>query len=370
MKTRDALLDYQKTMKDTEQYTKDLNLTEPISAIALEIECTNGATSNKGNFISDIVTKIEVVDGSEVLESVNMSQLEALQFYKTGRMPVMFPSEWAGGLQRHSVMLLFGRYLWDREYAFNCKSFTNPQLKISFNKAAIRAADVDGFAAGDNIKITPVAKVFEDIGAPAQFLMAKQIENFTGGSSGEKRVDLPKDHVYRMILARFWRQAYDLDELITDIKLTCDTDKFIPFNRKTKQLDTEAFALFGDGEIKHDVFASDSDTVRAIFNKEPMLAIHNWDTPMTVFCNIHWAWSSQFCPAVFLHDGTPYGTDVKLTVREKGHAPHATLPIFFGRPNMPEDWFDPTTYKTLELVLTQAVGTSVCEIAAEQVRKQ
>jgi len=49
MKTRDALLDYQKTVKDTEQYTKDLNLTEPISAIALEIECTNGATSNKGN---------------------------------------------------------------------------------------------------------------------------------------------------------------------------------------------------------------------------------------------------------------------------------------------------------------------------------
>jgi len=370
MKTRDALLDYQKTVKDTEQYTKDLNLTEPISALELEIECTNGATSNKGNLISDIVTKVEVVDGSEILESLNMSQLEALQFYKTGRMPVMFPSEWGGGSQRHSVMLLFGRYLWDREYAFNCKSFTNPQLKISLNKAAIRAAAADGFAAGDNIKITPVAKVFEDVGAPSQFLMAKQIENFTGGSSGEKRVDLPKDYVYRMILCRFWRQLYDIDELITDIKMTCDTDKFIPFNRKTKQLDTEAFALFGHGRVKHDIKTSHEIAFRLIFNKEPSIFPFVETNNLFDILGVTYAWSSEGKIELASHAGAADATDRQVTMIEEGHAPHATLPIVFGRPNMPEDWFDPTTYKTLELVLTQAVGTSVCEIAAEQVRKQ
>lgn len=371
MKTRDAVLEYQDTQKDTATKTKDLDLTEPISAIEIEVQCTNGATSNKANYISDIVTKIEVVDGSDVLSSLNMSQLEALHFYKTGRMPCMFPSEWGGGLQRHNAMLFFGRYLWDREYALDPKKFTNPQLKVTFNKAVIRAAAADGFAAGDNISLSLIAKVFADLPAPAQFLMQKQIESFTGAASGEKRVTLPRDYVYRMLLTRFWLQAYDIDELISDIKLTADTDKFIPFNRKTKQLDAQALATFGLGEIKHDVLASDSDTVRAIFNKEPMLAIHNWDTPMTVFCNIHWAWSSQFAPAVFLHDGTAYGTDVKLTVREAGHAPHATLPIPFGRLHEKDDWFDPKVYGTLELVLTQAtVAGAVCEIVAEQVRPQ
>lgn len=370
MKTRDAVLDYQKTMKDTEQYTKDLNLTEPISALELEIECTNGATSNKGNFISDIITKIEVVDGSEILESLNMSQLEAMQFYKTGRMPVMFPSEWGGGLQRHNVMLMFGRYIWDREYAFNCKSFNNPQLKVTINKAAIRAADVDGFAAGDNIKITTLAKVFEDVGAPGQFLMAKQIENFTGGSSGEKRVSLPKDYTYRMILCRFWRQAYDLDELITEIKMTCDTDKFIPFNRKTKQLDAEAFALFGLGRIKHDVLVKNAAHVRLVFNKEPLVQGHFNEAAITDFLNVNAPWSNDWYIFVYDKAGAQDTSDRQYTAMAEGHAPHATLPIVFGRPNMPEDWFDPTTYKEIELVLTQAVGTSVCEIAAEQVRKQ
>jgi len=371
MKTRDAVLDYQLTCKDTETYKKDLDLVEPISALEIEVQCTNGATSNIGNFISDIVTKIEVVDGSEVLHNLNMSQLEAMHFLKLGRMPAIFPSEWPSGVQRHNVLLMFGRHLWDREYAFNAKAFTNPQLKITFNKAAIRAANGTGFLSGDNILLTTVAKVFKDVPAPAQFLMAKQIENFTGASSGEKRVEFPLDYLYRLILCRFWREGYDIDELITDIKLTCDVDAFIPFNRKTKQLDAAALALFGIGEIKHDLFMGHGDSRRLIFNKEPFCTPYAQAPGTPRMFNLTAQWSSQLSEVeVYAHDGTLDTTDRKVTMWEHGHAPHATLPIIFGRPNMPEDWFDPKAYKKIELVLTQAIGTSVCEIAAEQVRPQ
>lgn len=370
MKTRDAVLDYQYTAKDTEAYKKDLSLVEPISAIELEVECTNGATSNIDNFISDIVTKIEVVDGSEVLYGLNMSQLEAMYFYKLGKMPCIFPSEWAGGVQRHNVLLLFGRYLWDRDYAFNAKSFTSPKLQVTFNKAAIRAAAADGFATGDNIKLTTVAKVFEDVPAPAQFLMAKQIENFTSVGSGEKRVDLPTDYVYRMILARFYKAASDIDEVVTDIKLTCDTDKVIPFNRKTKQLDAQALAMFGLVDpFKHDILRAHGATVRLLCNKEPVVSITEKAGVADIPC-VNWEWSSQFYLSLFTHAGANDATARNLTVKEFGHALHATLPIPFGRPGMPEDWFDPTVYKKLELVLTQGVAAAVCEIAAEQVRKQ
>lgn len=370
MKTRDATILYQKTETDTATETQDIDLVEPISAFEIEVQCTNGATSNKGNFISDIVTKIEVVDGSEVLEALNMSQLEALHFYKTGKMPTLFPSEWGGGIQRHNVMLFFGRYLWDREYAFDATKYKNPQLKVTFNKAAIRAASNTGFASGDNISLSLIAKVFEDAEKPTKFLMQKQIESFTSADSGEKRIDLPTDYVYRMLMPRFWLQGYDIDEIVTDIKMTCDTDKFIPFNRKTKQLDAQALAEFGRVELKHDIFASDSDEVRLLVNKEPSCLLNNWETPMTVFDNVHWAWSSQLCPAVFLHDGTAYGTDCKHTVLETGHALHATLPITFGRLNEPGDWFDPSVYEKVELVLTQDTADAVCEIVLEQVRPQ
>ena len=370
MKTRDAVLDYQKTIKDTETYQKDLDLVEPISAIELEVQCTNGATSNLNNFLSDIVTKIEVVDGSEVLYSLNMSQLEALQFYKTGKMPTIFPSEWAGGQQRHNALLMFGRHLWDRDYAFNSKNFKNPQLKVTMNKAAIRAASATGFATGDNILLTTVAKVFEDVPAPGAFLMAKQIENFTSAASGEKRIELPTDYIYRMLLTRFWIQLSDINEIITDLKLTCDTDKFIPINRKVQQLDAAAFAMFGAGRVKHDIRANDNTQTRLIFNKEPDCRLFQTTQNLFDIIGIAYQWSSEIKIWLGTHAGVADTTVRELTMVEEGHAPHATLPIPFGRVMNPEDWFDPTAYKKLELVLTQAVVSGVCEIAAEQVRPQ
>jgi len=368
MQPRDGVILYQQTEKDTAVEIQDINIVDPISAFYIEVECTNGATSNKGNFISDIITKVEVVDGAEVLHSLNFSELEALYFYKTGKMPVMFPSEWGGGLQRHGVYLLFGRYLWDPLYNFDPTKYRNPQVKITFNKAAIRAAGVAGFADADNIKLTLVAKIMQGVPAAAQFLMAKEIDSFTSAALGDKRIDLPVDYPYAMLLIRAYQQGYDIDETISGLKITCDTDKYIPLDRKVKQLDAEVQAAFGLCELKHDVFASDADIVRLLVNKEPMLAFYNWETPLNVFANICWAWSGQFAPALRLHDGTVYGTDCKLNMVEKGHALHATLPVFFGRPWVPEEYFNAPGYKKIEAVFTQGTASSTVQIVTVQPR--
>jgi len=348
----------------------DLDLSEVISAFELEVECTNGATSNLDNYISDIVTKIEVVDGSDVLHSLNMSQLEALYFYKTGKAPCLFPSEWAGGVQRHNVQMLFGRYLWDPLFGLDPAKYKNPQLKVTFNKAAIRAAAADGFAAGDNILLTVVPKVMDEITRPTKFLMAKQIESFTSVASGEKRVDLPTDYTYRSILMRLWKQGSDVDEIITDAKLTCDTDKFIPFNRKVKQLDAAALRTFGLVEIKHDILRAHGATVRLLCNKEPHVT-PQLKTGVNDIMPISWEWSSQFYLNLFVaNTGGNDGTARNITLTERGHALHATVPVLFGRYDVPEDWFNPTTWKKFELVLTQAVAAATCEIVIEQVRPQ
>jgi len=372
VKTRDAVLLYQDTQKDTATMTKDLDIVEPISALEIEVECTNGATSNKGNFISDIVTKVEVVDGSEVLESLNMFQLEALHFIKTGKTPALFPSEWAGGKQRHNASLFFGRYLWDPNYALNAQKFANPQLKVTFNKAAIRAAGADGFASGDNILLSVIAKVFEDRAAPDRFLMQKQIDSFLSAASGDKRIDLPIDYVYRMLLLRLYKQESDIDEVISDVKITCDTDKFIPINRKVKQLDADAQARFGRSVLKHDIFCSHQETVRLLHNKEPDMRPFYQSSTVPDIIGIDWQWSNAMKLNMYDHAGAADTTDRKLTGVEEGHALHATLPICFGRPDVPEDWFSPAEFKKIELVLTQAAAGvgAACEVAVEQVRTQ
>lgn len=369
MKTRDAVIDYQSTEKDTATYKKDLDLVEPISAIDIEVESTNGATSNEDNFISDIVTKIEIVDGSEVLHYTNMAQLQALQYYKTGKFPCIFPSEWASGTQRETARILFGRELWDPEFGFDCRKFNNPKLQVTFNKAAIRAAGATGYAAGDNIKITAVAKVFEDGVSPSKFLQTKQVESFTSAASGEKRIDLPVDLPYRLLMLRAWIEGSDVDEVISNAKLTFDTDKFIQFDRKVKQLDAVAFSEFGLFTYKHDFFRGGSFTARVIPNKEPQV-VGFVKTPGTPRVIVPWAqWSSNYNGELY-DVATPSldGTARQITGIVQGHAPHATVPILFGRRDVPSDWFDPTKYKKMELVLTQATVSAVCEVVVEQVR--
>ena len=367
MRTRDAVLLYEAAQADTDTKILDIDLADPISAFYIEVRSTNGATSNKGNFISDIVTKIEVVDGSEVLHSLNMFQEEALCFYKTGKVPVLFPSEWASGIQRHGVYLLFGHYLWDPTLCLVPAGYKNPQLKITFNKAAIRAASATGFATGDNILLTVVAKVIEEGASPMGFLMQKQIESFTSATSGDKRIELPTDYPYSMILCRFYVQLSDIDEVISNLKLTCDTDKFIPFDRKVKQLDAEALALFGRVQFKHDVFVAHQIAFRELNNKENSSTAALWENTDGDIIGIQYEWSSEGKVTIITNAGVAVSTDQKITMMENGHALHATLPVVFGIYGNPGDYFPAPNYGKIELVLTQAVAAT-CEIVLEQKR--
>jgi len=367
MKTRDAVLLYEGTQKDTATKIIDIDLADPISAFYIEVRCTNGSVSNEDNFISDIVTKIEVVDGSEVLTSLNMFQLEALHFYKTGKVPTLFPSEFASGTQRHGAMLLFGHHLWDPSLCLVPAMYKNPQLKVTFNKAAIRAASTTGFADADNIILTVVAKVIEEGASPVGFLMQKEIESFTSATSGDKRIELPTDYPYSMILCRFYVEGSDIDEVITDFKMTCDTDKFIPIDRKVKQLDAEAFAMFGAVDYKHDFFRGGSFTAVVLVNKEPWITAFS-RAPATPRVVVPWAqWSSNFNGELYDMAGSLDGTARQLTGHVTGHALHATLPVLFGVYGNPGDYFPASSYGKIELVLTQAVAAT-CEIVVEQRR--
>lgn len=366
MRTRDAVIEYQKTLDDNGTLIKDLDIVDPVSALYLEFEATNGTTSNKGNFISDVITKIEIVDGSQVLYGVNLSQLEALHQYKLGKTPTMFPSEWASGIQRHGCLLMFGRHLWDREYAQDFTRYRNPQLKITSNLAAVRAVAADTAFATGTLKGTIVAKVMEDATKPGKYLRAKEIDSFTSAASGDKRVELVYDYPYRLLLLRAFIQQSDIDEVITDFKLTCDTDKFILFNRKVKQLDAEALALFGAGRLKHDIFCSHQDAVRIMFNKEPDCRPYFGGGATLAIIGINYQWSSELKLDMYSDAGATLGTDEAVTVVEEGHALHATLPVAFGEMDKPDSWFDPKPFKKIEAVLTQAVDSAVCQVVLEQ----
>ncbi len=367
MRTRDAILYRQKTLDDVGTLTVDLDQVDPVSAIHIEVGGTNGTTSNKGNFATDVVTKLEIVDGSEVLASVSGSELHALHFYKQGRFMSSYFSEWASGGNGFAALLMFGRKLWDRDFAIDFTRYRNPQLKLTTNIAAIRALSATTAFATGTLKATIIAKVMEEMPSkPSKFLSPKQVASWTSSTSGDRRIELPRDLVIRMLMGRYWVQGSDIDECITDLKLTADSDKFIPLNEKVVDLDTQAAAQFGYGMLKHDLFAGNDADIRGIFNKHPNWRL--WSNVQSLFdiYGVAYAWSSNLKLWVGTHAGVADSTDRQIIGIEEGHAPHATLPIAFGDPSEPDTWFDQSGFGKLELIHTEAVAAA-CSLIAEQV---
>lgn len=370
MRTRDSVLLYRETQTaDASTKSIDLDLVDPVSALYIEAEAVNGTTSNEDNFISDIITKIEIVDGSEVVTSLRMNQLEALHFYKLGQPPVLFPSEWGSGTQRHGAYLLFGRKLWDTEYAIDFRKFKNPQLKITWDLAAVRAVSATTAFATGTFKLTVVAKVMEDVPAPGKYLMAKELESYTSSASSgaEERKELPTDHVYRMLMTRHYIEGYDPLEVTSDLKLTADIDKYIAFNRKLRQLDAEALARWGIIEFTHNIYRATGGVIRGLCQMETQFEFKpNVSTQFTDF--VH---TLNFSGNVTLETQAGAGGSAgtrQYWGQEKGHSLHATVPLPFGDPWLPETWFDPTRYKKLELIFTSGGTAGTVQIVAEQVK--
>ena len=370
MRPRDGVLVYQETQTpDSSTKTIDLDLVDPVTAIYIEAEAVNGTTSNEDNFISDVLTKIEVVDGSEVLASLTMAELEAMHFYKLGRGPVLFPSEWASGTQRHGAYLLFGRRLYDPEYAIDFSKFRNPQLKLTWNLGAVRAVSATTAFATGTMKLTAVAKIMEGLSPPGKYLMDKELLSFTSSatSGAEERKELPTDHIYRMLMTRHYTEGYDPNEITSDLKLTADADKFIAFNRKVNQLDAEALSRWGEITYTHNIFRATGGVVRGLLQKESQFEFKpNVSTQFTVF--VH---TLNFSGNVTLETQTPAGGSAgtrQFWGTARGHSLHGTVPLAFGDFNDSASWLDPATFKKLELVFTSGGTAGSCAIVAEQVR--
>ena len=370
MRFRDAVLCYQETQSsDASTKTIDLDIVDPVSALAFEFAATNGTTSNINNPLYECISKIEIVNGSDVLASLEAKEIQALQFYKTGKTPTIRCDETASSGTTEGFMLLFGRYLWDPDFALDLTRFANPQLKITWNLAAIRAVSATTAWATGTLKISVIAKVMEDAPAPGRYLMAKTIETWTGGSSGDKRSELPVDYPYRLILLSSYLAGNDVRENITKIKLTCDTDKFIPLERYTQQFNEEMAQLFGRCIFWKRAFASNGDTIWLPVNQEPQIHIikagnaglRGYDV------GVNYCWSGAANIYVCNASEVLYTTDQRLDCLIQGHAIHSTVPIPMGRMDDPASWFDPAAYKKVELVMTEG-GAADNRIAIEQVR--
>lgn len=363
MRTRDVLLDSDYTLSsDSGTRTQNIDVTDPIAGITVVLRGTNGATSNKASPASHCITKIEIVDGGQVLYSMPGLLQRGLISHLTGVTPHTKISEIGGDSQYCTLPLWFGRYQYDPTYAFNPTAFLNPQIKVTYNLAAVNAVGATGFTTGSG-RLTIALHVLEDVEAPLGFLSSKEYENFTSAASGDYISELPVDRVWRTMLVRAYEAGTALNSSLTNLKLSFDGGSFMPFNQSIPKFWRQMVTSFGP--ITSEVLAQ-ADNGTAYENWLAFViggAVNGRSSGVIATVNSHD--NSQTSPYLVNHAGTAQtGTGVWTSLR--GTSLENCVVIPFGDINKPETWLSTSQWRNAKLYLTQGNAGATCNVALQE----
>lgn len=348
---------HQQALDDTGTKIIDLNFKDPLSAIGLQFEGTNGGTSNKGNWMSDVVTKIEILDGSDVLLSLSLKQAQAIQAYQTGKMPYINWEEGADGTGKDEVLLLFGRHLWDRDYFLDLSKFSNPQLKITTDEDVIRAMGVAGWLSG-SFKVSITAFIIQEgANAAKGFFMNKEVYNFTSATSGDEHVDLPRDFPFISLMLSSTIRGSDCHELITKMKLSCDSDKFVPLDQYTKFYQEQHENMVDPFMVRALLFRKNGETVNFPLYYNPRFTGIAGALGHSV--STGWIWSGNM--NFQLSDGSGAAVTSEGTIKAcfVGGSPQNSIFIPFGLLADPETYFAAKNWNEIKFILSQGAAGSV-----------
>ena len=365
MKYRQNELYHEQSLDNTGTKIIDLNFKDPLSALGLQFAGVNGATSNKGNWMSDVITKIEIVDGSDVLGSLSLKQAQALQSHQTGKMPYINFEEGAAKGGKDEVMLLFGRYLWDGEYYLDLTKFSNPQLKITTDEDVIRAIGADGWSDG-SFKVSITAFIIQEGAAAAKgFFMNKEVYNFTAAATGDEHIDLPRDYPYVGLMLSSTIKQSDIYELVSKMKISCDSDKFIPINQYTnhylEQYENERDPL----SMRCVLWRKDGEEPQFPIYYNPRANL--MASGRGHICNSGWMWSGNMNFMLTDDDGGAVAAEEQIWAHITGGSLHCSLYVPFGLLADPESYFPTADWNEIKLILTQA-GAGAVKTCLQQLR--
>jgi len=351
MRNRKAVLVHQEVLDPSGTRIFNLDFSNPIIALMIGVLGRRYDLSDTNNcLIPRAISKIEVVDGSDVLFSMNMEEALALGLYHTGEMP--FEASCAGSYQDSiaQVKIPFGRDDSDNEWMLDPKKFVNPQLKITyaFSEAAAHWK-------ADTQKLTVRALVCENpISEPMGFLMAKRIYTWNKATSGDETIDMPRDYKYRMMIIRVKDSDTPTYAEITKVKLSCDTDRFIPLEEYLEDIAHENVSKYGLRDFQGICHGDGADT--AIKGYHPFA--WNWGarTESWNFGAISEIARPYSFYSTFVKDSTPTAliNGQRVIHTHLGWEYYGTEVLRFGNLRDAEEFLDPTPFQSVKAILTQA----------------
>jgi len=231
MKIRDVVLQNRiAQLVDARTWTFNIDLVDPVTEFKVDLRINNNAVGpNDLGCVPYVVREIAVIDGSEVIASLNGPEAFALSCFDYGFAPMHWHQE-AGGMEQHWCMPIhFGRSLNDPEWIFDPTRFRNPQIRIDFDLGLNGGVGANAWAT-ETTEITVWAKVMEQGASPRGYLMNKEVRSYVSTNGGEEITWLPTDFAHRKLMVRCYKRGGDMNAPAVRLKLSQDQDKWIPFD--------------------------------------------------------------------------------------------------------------------------------------------
>jgi len=349
------------TLTDDKTDVYDIDVKQPISRITIQLKGTNADSVPDGH-PAKAISKIELVDGSDVLYSMSGEEAQATDFYDTGITPLNVVSYVIANQFTCLVNMNFGRFLWDTDLALDPTRFDNLQLKITH-----KVADTAGSSpTSSTSSITIYAHVFDEKAAsPRGFLMNKEIYAYTIGASGSyEYITLPTDYPVRRMMVQALYVGYETHQIVNEFKISEDNDKRIPYDLKVSDYLKVICPEYGRWQepIVADVTSSAVAHYTAVDYEYSLGHLGTVDSDENVQLSAYPLGGRMYII------GQTGSIEVVFTVN--GYAPHGCVPIWCGDDENIADWYDVTKVGSLKARLKAGSlgGTATARLIVQQFR--
>ena len=356
MKYRDTILLSHESIATAGTRTLDITVKDIISGIDVQVKATNNGSTPTAHPAA-IISKLELVDGSDVLFGLSGAQAMALAFYDQKKTPFCVNNYLNDVMNITNYQMNFGRWLWDEMLALDPNKFQNPQLKITHNLAA-------GGSVPDAATLEVNLHLFDEKEiTPVGFLMNKEIVSYSLSASANERVDLPLDYDIRKVLILSLSAGKQPYEQFNEIKLSEDNDKRVPINDKTSDLIKYLMREYPE-IIEYVVGATGTTAVNHFMMStyEAMaVAVASGSADRYVSSDLAYGGRVPFRGSA--------GCNFQAVIR--GMCPHGAVCLPFGRQDDLADWYKVGEVGKLELILkagSSPGGSSTCEVITQQLR--
>lgn len=339
--------------------TIDVKVLDPISRIDITFETE--ILANMRAQPGAAITKIELVDGADVLFSMSGLEAQALNIYDR-KVPTMNGPAFCGGnMQLSTFGIDFGRWLYDPELAFDPKQFRNPQLKITFDEDA-------AYPNADDNYMEVFAHCFDEkVISPVGFLMSKNHYAYEpGGDNQYNYVELPTDYALRQMLIRGYKTKVDPLDVVDEVRLSEDNDKRVVFDIELRRYFYRMMGVWGP-IIEHwfEYGSGDTDVYDKWFTPTAFTACAN-ALPQAVDTQIYFDIAMR---GGYMNWRASPGMMCYGIVT--GYLPNHSIAIPFGVQSELDSWYDVQTKGSVKLRLYSSTEyeDSLVSVILQQLRR-